>query len=92
MGMFCTCARAMSSSSITDPETLLGGLGDVSLSILIVRPVQFVAFWAAVILPFLHLPLLATGLESQAQTLAFIGLVALNVCALVAGQGYGSGQ
>ncbi|MEF8814439.1 MAG: hypothetical protein V5A55_11560 [Halovenus sp.] len=82
----------MSSSPITDPETLLGTLGDVSLSLLIVRPVRFVAFWAAVILPFLHLPLLATGLESQAQTLAFIALVTLNVCALVVGQEYGSAQ
>jgi len=82
----------MSSSPITDPEALLGSLGTASLPLLLVRPVRLVAFWAAVILPFLHLPLLATGLESQSQTLAFIGLVVLNVCALVVGQGYGSAR
>jgi len=90
--MRCRRERAMSSSPITDPETLLGRVGAASLPLLLVRPVRLVAFWAAVILPFLHLPLLATGLESQSRTLAFIVLVAMNVCALVVGQGYGSGR
>ncbi|MFB6143496.1 MAG: hypothetical protein ABEJ30_09170 [Halorientalis sp.] len=47
--------------------------------------VTTVAFWAAVVLPFLHLPLLATGLDSLSVTLAFVALLALNVVAVVLG-------
>jgi len=47
-----------------------------------------VAFWSAIVLPFLHLPLLATGLESASVTIAFVVLVALNVLAVVVGQSY----
>lgn len=43
------------------------------------------AFWAAVALPFLHVPLLATGLDSPSVTLAFVGLLALNLLALLVG-------
>ncbi|MFD1585425.1 hypothetical protein ACFR9U_00400 [Halorientalis brevis] len=47
--------------------------------------VTSVAFWSAIILPFLHLPLLATGLESTSVTIAFTALVALNVLTAVVG-------
>ncbi|WP_136716171.1 hypothetical protein [Halorientalis salina] len=46
------------------------------------------AFWSAIVLPFLHLPLLATGLESSAVTMAFAVLLALNVLAVVVGQAH----
>jgi hypothetical protein len=48
-----------------------------------------VAFWTAIVLPFLHLPLLATGLESTSVLVAFAALLALNVVAVVLGQPYG---
>jgi hypothetical protein len=48
--------------------------------------VTSIAFWTAVILPFLHLPLLVSGLENSSTQLAFVGLLALNVVAAVLGQ------
>ena len=47
-----------------------------------------VAFWCAIVLPFLHLPLLATGLESTSVTVAFVALLTLNVVAVLIGQSY----
>lgn len=49
---------------------------------------EFVAFWLAVTLPFVYLPLLAGGLSGwQAPT--FLLLFALNVFALILGHDYG---
>jgi hypothetical protein len=48
--------------------------------------VTTIAFWTAIVLPFLHLPLLATGLETTSVLLAFTALVALNVVAVLVGQ------
>lgn len=48
--------------------------------------VRTAAFWSAIVLPFLHLPLMATGLESTSVSLAFAVLVALNVLAVIVGQ------
>jgi hypothetical protein len=53
------------------------------------RPVIGLAFWAAIALPFLHLPLLITGLETTGLTAAFLLLLGLNVVALIVGQPYG---
>ena len=50
-------------------------------------PLRFVAFWAAVALPFLYLPLLFGGLEGG-QLSAFAGLLGVHLFALVAGHGY----
>lgn len=80
----------MSSSSITDPQVLRNAVSGMSVSRLVVQQIKQVAFWAAIVLPFMHLSLLATGLDSQSMTAAFIGLVALNVCALLIGHPYGS--
>ncbi|MFP4218250.1 MAG: hypothetical protein ACLFR6_05365 [Salinarchaeum sp.] len=52
------------------------------------RPIRFVGFWLSVALPFLYLPLLATGLNTVSQTIAFLGLLALNVVALAVGHSY----
>lgn len=57
---------------------------------LVTLPVRFVAFWAAVGLPFVYLPLLLDGLTGG-EVLAFMELLCLNVVALVAGHGYGRG-
>ena len=48
--------------------------------------VTSVAFWSAIVLPFLHLPLLATGLKQTSVRIAFVLLVMLNVLAVVLGQ------
>lgn len=53
------------------------------------RPVIGLAFWAAIALPFLHLPLLIAGLETTRMTVAFLLLLGLNVVALIVGQPYG---
>lgn len=79
----------MSSPSITDPQFLREAVRGRSVPRLVARPVKVLAFWAAIVLPFLHLSLLATGLESRSMTLAFIGLVTVNVGALWLGHPYG---
>jgi len=53
------------------------------------RPVRFVAFWVATLLPFTYLPMLATGVVTT-HRVAFAGLVCLNAVAFVAGHGYNS--
>lgn len=79
----------MSGSSITDPQFLREAVDGRSLPDRLVQPVKRFAFWTAVVLPFLHLSLLATGLESRSVALAFVALVALNVSALWIGHPYG---
>ncbi|ELY55060.1 hypothetical protein [Natronolimnohabitans innermongolicus] len=49
---------------------------------------QFLSFWVAVGLPFVHLPLLAQGLGNPQNTLAFLALLVVNVFALYVGHGY----
>ena len=51
-------------------------------------PVQFVSFWAAIALPFLHVPLLMSGLGGLNVTVAFLGLLVANLVALYVGHGY----
>jgi hypothetical protein len=51
-------------------------------------PLRFLGFWIAVALPFLYLPLLAGGLEGQ-QATVFVGLLFVNVVALVLGHEHG---
>jgi hypothetical protein len=62
-----------------------GSVAAVELSMLLV-PVQAVAFWAAVVLPFLSLALVATGHAATPST--FGTLVAANVAAFLVGHGY----
>jgi hypothetical protein len=52
------------------------------------RQVQAVGFWTAVALPFLHVPLLLSGLETTTETSLFVALIAVNLLALVVGHGY----
>ncbi|SNZ05580.1 hypothetical protein SAMN06269185_0896 [Natronoarchaeum philippinense] len=51
----------------------------------VVAPIRMIGFWSAVALPFLHVPLLATGLEGSQQTVTFLSLLALNLLALLVG-------
>ncbi|MFB6123716.1 MAG: hypothetical protein ABEJ78_09700 [Haloferacaceae archaeon] len=82
----------MSSSSPTVPTARLRESLDVQqlhrgVELLTV-PLRFVAFWVAVALPFLYLPLLYGGLEGQ-QALVFGLLVVINVASLILGHDYG---
>ncbi|WP_255494073.1 hypothetical protein [Halarchaeum sp. CBA1220] len=52
------------------------------------RPLEAIGFWSAVVLPFLYVPLVLSGLQSTGTQYAFALLVALHVVALVAGRGY----
>lgn len=54
----------------------------------VAAPLRFIAFWAAVALPFLYVPLLAGGLEGQ-QLVVFVGLLFANAVALVLGHEHG---
>ncbi|RQG92959.1 hypothetical protein EA462_01710 [Natrarchaeobius halalkaliphilus] len=51
-------------------------------------PAQFLSFWVAIALPFVHVPLLSRGLGDPRVTLAFFTLLVLNVLALYVGHGY----
>ncbi|GAB6861872.1 hypothetical protein ACFR97_10930 [Haloplanus litoreus] len=85
----------MSNSSPTAPIDRLPRLHELvdswplrrSLEV-VAAPLRFIAFWAAVALPFLYLPLLAGGLEGQ-QLTVFVGLLLANVAALVLGHEHG---
>jgi hypothetical protein len=81
----------MSNSSPTLPTDRLPRLTELvdswplrrSLEV-VTAPLRFVAFWVAVALPFLYLPLLAGGLEGQ-QATVFVGLLFVNATALLLG-------
>ncbi|MEY7850354.1 hypothetical protein AB7C87_14280 [Natrarchaeobius sp. A-rgal3] len=51
-------------------------------------PAQFLSFWVAIALPFVHLPLLAQGLGDPQITLTFLTLLSVNVLALYVGHGH----
>ena len=52
------------------------------------EPVQYLGFWSAIALPFIHIPLLFQGLDGPHVTLAFFSLLAANLLALYVGHGY----
>ena len=54
------------------------------------NPIRMVSFWMAVALPFLHVPLLLQGLHGPSETLTFLGLLALNLVALLVGHPHNS--
>ncbi|ADD03769.1 uncharacterized protein Nmag_0177 [Natrialba magadii ATCC 43099] len=47
--------------------------------------VRAVGFWGAIILPFIHVPLLLTGLSTRFQTMVFLFLLGSNLLALYVG-------
>jgi hypothetical protein len=73
-------ASAPEHDSLPRPDT-------VSLQASIVSPVQFVAFWTAVLTPFVLLGLVVAGVVTQ-YPLVSTGLVATNVAGIVLGNGY----
>lgn len=52
-------------------------------------PIRRIGFWAAIVLPFCYVPLLAYGLTSWPLLAAFLALVAVNLVALYVGHGHG---
>ena len=54
----------------------------------LLEPVRGVAFWTAIALPFVQLPLIVSGLERPTTAMAFLALLALNVFALYVGHAY----
>jgi len=59
-----------------------------SISDSLLTPLRAVAFWTAIALPFLYVPLLASGLESESVRMAFALLVVANIVTLVVGHPY----
>jgi len=55
---------------------------------LAVRPVQWVAFWTAVVAPLAYPLLLLSGLEGQPLLLLLASVFFANVLGLVIGRGY----
>lgn len=52
------------------------------------RPIEAVAFWAAVVMPFVYVPLLLAGVETSAEQVAVAALVAVHVVVLIVGRRY----
>lgn len=52
------------------------------------EPLSAVAFWSAIALPLLYVPLLAAGLATTQDLLLFLGLFGLHVTALFGGRSY----
>lgn len=59
---------------------------DASTLSALAKPFEAVAFWAAIALPFLYVPLLATGVTDQSSQLAALLLIGLHAAALVVGR------
>lgn len=51
-------------------------------------PLSKVAFWVAIGLPVLYLPLFLSGIETLTELFLFIGLLGIHVLALIRGSGY----
>ena len=75
----------MASSSVNE---LFDRLDERAPSLDLLGPVRGIAFWTAIALPFLYLPLLASGLQSSSVRTVFAALVACNAVALLVGHSY----
>ncbi|MFB6094201.1 MAG: hypothetical protein ABEJ77_04595 [Halanaeroarchaeum sp.] len=58
----------------------------------VVRPIEALAFWAAVVMPFVYLPLFLTGIGTGAEAVAFAALIAVHALALIGGRRYRAGH
>ena len=54
----------------------------------LLAPIRGIAFWITIALPFLYVPLLASGLQSSAVRLVFVVLVSCNVVTLLVGHSH----
>jgi formate-dependent nitrite reductase membrane component NrfD len=77
----------MSNSSVNELVARLDeSVPNVGHSLL--APIRGIAFWIAIVLPFLYMPLLASGLQSGSVRTAFVALVVCNAVALLVGHSY----
>lgn len=53
--------------------------------------IRAACFWVAIALPFLYVPLLIAGVETRAEGLALVALLALNALSLLVGHPHRSG-
>lgn len=51
-------------------------------------PIRKIGFWTAIVLPFLYVPLLVTGLSTATETGTFLVLLAVNLLALYVGHAH----
>jgi len=75
----------MSNSSVNE---LFARVDETVPGTSVLGPVRGVAFWLAIALPFLYVPLLASGLQSSSVRLAFVALVVCNALALLVGHSH----
>lgn len=54
----------------------------------VLKPLRIVGFWSAIALPFLYVPLVASGLGSTAEVSVFLALLAANVVAVTLGHSH----
>jgi len=78
----------MSSASPFRSPTKLVESSSIDIRTLAVRPVQFVAFWTAVVAPLAYPMLLLSGLDGQALLLLLSSVFFANILGLVIGRGY----
>lgn len=50
--------------------------------------IRALSFWSAIVLPLLYIPLLVVGLDTAARSIAFLGLLSLNIVTLVISHSY----
>ncbi|UPV74922.1 hypothetical protein M0R89_02370 [Halorussus limi] len=72
----------------TAGRTKLASLYDQYREHTLTTPFEVLGFWSAIALPFLYVPLLFNGISSTGESLTFVGLLALNFAALLAGHGH----
>jgi hypothetical protein len=77
--------NSLDESTATD-RPLVARLRTVPESIL--ATCRAAGFWTAIALPFLYIPLLFAGPDTQAELVAFLGLLCVNVVALFFGRSY----
>lgn len=78
----------MSSSTSDLRSTLRNSTAVATTGRTLLAPIRAVAFWLAVALPFLYLPLLAVGLNQPSVITAFVALLTTNAVALMVGHSY----
>lgn len=87
-----TDSRVVPVPNITDQPLHERANGDHPLVAASTRAVSSslsaLAFWTAIALPVLYLPLLVTGLRSTGELLVFLALFGVHVLALLAGRSH----
>ncbi|AGB39243.1 hypothetical protein [Natronococcus occultus] len=79
-------SRATASTESTERQDR-GGVLDRLVPTL-ADSIRRASFWTAIVLPFLYVPLLATGLSTASETATFLALLGVNLVALYVGHAY----